>query len=107
MEQCEVSRENKVVLYHIDPTLEGTLFVYPGLQLQPFPKKAQEWVNPSKRGGMNGVFQGLAGLLRGISRGRSPREIPRSILFKIENFCDNFYLKKSEISPKCPILNRM
>ena len=41
-----------------------------------------EWVNPSKRGGMGGVFRGLAGLLqefsRGISRGRSPREIPRS-----------------------------
>ena len=37
-----------------------------------------EWVNPSKRGGMDGVFRGLAGLLRGISRGRSPREIPRS-----------------------------
>ena len=34
------------------------------------------WVNPIKRGGMDGVFQGLAGLLRGISRGRSPREIP-------------------------------
>ena len=29
------------------------------------------WVNPSKRGGMDGVFRGLAGLLRGISRGRS------------------------------------
>ena len=36
------------------------------------------WVNPSKRGGMDGVFWGLAGLLQGISRGRSPREIPRS-----------------------------
>ena len=35
-----------------------------------------KWVNPSKRGGMDGVFRGLAGLLRGISRGRSPREIP-------------------------------
>ena len=30
-----------------------------------------EWVNPSKRGGMDGVFRGLAGLLRGISRGKS------------------------------------
>ena len=28
-----------------------------------------DWVNLSKRGGMDGVFQGLAGLLRGISRG--------------------------------------
>ena len=37
-----------------------------------------DWVNPSKRGGMDGVFRGLAGLLRGISRGGSPREIPRS-----------------------------
>ena len=27
------------------------------------------WVNPSKRGGMDWVFRGLAGLLRGISRG--------------------------------------
>ena len=36
------------------------------------------WVNPSKRGGMDGVFRGLAGLLRGISRGQSPRKIPRS-----------------------------
>ena len=25
------------------------------------------WVIPSKRGGMDGVFRGLAGLLRGIS----------------------------------------
>ena len=37
-----------------------------------------DWVNPSKRGGTDGVFQGLAGLLWGISRGRSPGEIPRS-----------------------------
>ena len=29
------------------------------------------WVNPSKRGGIDGVFQGLAQLLRGISRGKS------------------------------------
>ena len=36
------------------------------------------WVNPSIRGGMDGVFRWLAGLLRGISRGQSPREIPRS-----------------------------
>ena len=34
------------------------------------------WVNPRKKGGMDGVFRGLAGLLRGIFRGRSPREIP-------------------------------
>ena len=39
---------------------------------------ALHWVNPSKRGRMDGVFRGLAGLLRGISWGRSPREIPRS-----------------------------
>ena len=26
-----------------------------------------DWVNPSKRGGMDRVFRGLAGLLRGIS----------------------------------------
>ena len=36
------------------------------------------WVNLNKRGGMNGVFRGLAGLLRWISQGQSPREIPRS-----------------------------
>ena len=29
---------------------------------------AREWVNLSKRGGKDGIFQGLAGLLRGISR---------------------------------------
>ena len=29
--------------------------------------KKLDWVNPSKRGGMDGVFQGLAGLLQGIS----------------------------------------
>ena len=36
------------------------------------------WVNLSKTGGKDGVFRGLAGLLRGIPRGRSPREILRS-----------------------------
>ena len=36
------------------------------------------WVNLSKRGGKDGIFWGLAGLLWGISRRRSPREIPRS-----------------------------
>ena len=36
------------------------------------------WVDPSKREGMDGAFRGLAGLLRGISRGQSLREIPRS-----------------------------
>ena len=29
-----------------------------------------DWVNVSERGGKDRVFQGLAGLLRGISRGR-------------------------------------
>ena len=38
------------------------------------------WVNPSKRGWMDGVFRWLAGLLWGISQGGSPREIPRSSL---------------------------
>ena len=61
------------------------------------------WVNPSKRGGMDGVFQGMTGLLIGISGGQRPREIPRSspanpvhpdsftriyILFKIGHFGD-------------------
>ena len=32
------------------------------------------WVNLSKGGGKDWVFQGLAGLLRWISQGRSPRE---------------------------------
>ena len=36
------------------------------------------WVNLSKRVGKDGIFQGLAGLLRGISRGQRPRERPRS-----------------------------
>ena len=33
---------------------------------QRLPKMAKDWVNPNKRGGMDGVFQGLAGMLRGI-----------------------------------------
>ena len=41
-------------------------------------KEELEWVNLSKRGGKDGVFRGLVGLLRGISQGQSPREIPRS-----------------------------
>ena len=36
-----------------------------------------DWVNPSKRVGMDGVFLGLAGLLLGISLGLRPQEIPR------------------------------
>ena len=32
----------------------------------------------NKRGGKDGVFRGLAGLLWGISQGQIPREIPRS-----------------------------
>ena len=35
-------------------------------------------VDQSERGGKVRVFRGLAGLLRGISRGQSQREIPRS-----------------------------
>ena len=38
----------------------------------------QSWVNLSKRGGKEGVFRELAGLLRGISRGQSSRKILRS-----------------------------
>ena len=38
----------------------------------------KNWGNLSKRGVMDGVFWGLAGLLRGISWGRRPRESPRS-----------------------------
>ena len=40
-----------------------------------WPGQTTDWVNLSKRVGKDGVFQGLAGLLRWISRGRSPREI--------------------------------
>ena len=57
-----------------------------------------DWVNPSKRGGMDGVFQGLAGLLQGISQGaalpaRGNPVHPDSltwiyILFKIGHFGD-------------------
>ena len=36
------------------------------------------WVNLRKRGGNDTVFQSLAGLLQGIFRGRSPKEIQRS-----------------------------
>ena len=37
-------------------------------------KVVNDLANLSKRGGKDGVVRGLAGLLRGISRGRSPRE---------------------------------
>ena len=42
--------------------------------------KGVYWVIPSERGRKDGVFQGLAGRLQGISRAQSPREIPRSRL---------------------------
>ena len=42
-----------------------------------------DWVKPGKRGGIDGVFLGLAGLLRGTSQGRSPREIPAVSVFTI------------------------
>ena len=38
----------------------------------------KEWVNLSKRGGKYGVFRRLAGLIQGVSRGQSWREIPMS-----------------------------
>ena len=38
----------------------------------------REWVNLSKREGKDEIFQGLAGLLQGISQRRILREIPRS-----------------------------
>ena len=60
-----------------------------------------DWVNPSKRGGMNGVFRGLAQLLRGKSqgaalpaRGKPPPSFTWNyILFKIGHFGDisNFF----------------
>ena len=33
-----------------------------------------EWVNLSKKGGKGGVFQGLAGLLQGVPKGKAARE---------------------------------
>ena len=39
-----------------------------------------DWVNPSKRQGMDRVFRGMAGLLQGISQGQSPMEVPRNSL---------------------------
>ena len=68
-------------------TLAGArvLILSRGVQSQPVrgqtrqnSTSVRDWVNPSKKGGMDGVFQGLAGLLRGISRGQDLREIPRS-----------------------------
>ena len=43
----------KLALYH---TLKNLIYTY--------------WVNPSKRGGMDVVFRGLAGLLQGIPEER-------------------------------------
>ena len=40
--------------------------------------RSRDWVNPSTKGVMDRVFRRLAGLLRGNSRGRSQRDIPRS-----------------------------
>ena len=56
---------------------------YPPLSFSPFVQilynlRNQYWVTLSKRGGMGRVFPGLAGLLQGVCRGQSPREIPRS-----------------------------
>ena len=53
----------------------------------------------SKRGGMAGVFQGRAALLRGISRGQSPREIPRRA-FPPEKSEEKRLMSKSELFSK-------
>ena len=68
-------------------------------------KFTSEWVNPSKRGGMDGVFRGLARLLRGISLGLRTREIPQSspvsprktISISTLLIGFTFYLKKNDI----------
>ena len=44
------------------------------------------WVNPSKRGGIDMVLQGLAGLLWGISRGKSKRRILKCLCHYIGLF---------------------
>ena len=69
------------------------------------------WVNPSKRGWMDGVFRGLAGLLRGISRGRclskilspaSPRKPCPSRLFYLDlHSISNRFSPLSKIATKC------
>ena len=52
-------------LYPQIQNLTQTLFVI----FVTFCKSDKEWVNLSKRGGKDGVFQGLAGMLQGISIG--------------------------------------
>ena len=52
-----------------------TFFPFRKEVFQPGSVTVAEWVNLSKRGGMDRVFRGLVGLLRGISLGQRPREI--------------------------------
>ena len=66
------------IFYSIHPALLGLYFPVHSSWTYSRKYYPVDWVNPSKRGGMDGVFRGLEGLLRGTSRGRSPREIPRS-----------------------------
>ena len=62
------------------------------------------WVNLSKRGRKDGVFQALAGLLQEISWGRSTREIPRSSLASQGKPCPSqlFYSDLHSISNTFP-----
>ena len=72
---CDFSTEGGNSLQTLRSPLQITIM---SQILRHFLTNFNYWVNPSKRGGMNGIFFGLAGMLRGISRGQSPREIPRS-----------------------------
>ena len=59
-----------------------------------------EWVNLSKREEKDGVFQGLAGLLQGISQGRSPSEIPRSSLPARGNVLPDYFTQIYILYPR-------
>ena len=71
--------------------------------------KGLYWVNPSKRGGMDGVFQGLAGVLQGISPGKSPgaalpsqgKHPPSQLFYSDLHSILNRFPPHSKIATKC------